>query len=142
MAPSAPEVGMASVPIGNFTRQVMSSQSHGSYFMIASESEQHTSTHTTKRLALPRLPTPPYFRAWPLCTTHAHLLQDTAPTSTRSIGFCVIWVCISSSSSSNSLWALLGSWSTCWPFEIAAAPATACRRRLRDFGIVSLAMSA
>jgi hypothetical protein len=34
----------------------------------------------------------------PLCATHAHLLQDTAPTSTRSIGFCVIWVCISSSS--------------------------------------------
>jgi hypothetical protein len=29
------------------------------------------------------------------------LLQDTAPTLTRSIGFCVIWVCISSSSSSR-----------------------------------------
>jgi hypothetical protein len=39
-----------------------------------------------------------FSRAWPLCATHAHLLQDTAPTSTRSTGFCFIWVCISSSS--------------------------------------------
>ena len=30
-------------------------------------------------------------------------MQDTAPTSTRSIGFCVTWVCIRSSSSSSQI---------------------------------------
>ena len=46
----------------------------------------HTPPHAKTRAAPPPLPT--------------GLRNARAPTSTRSIGFCVIWVCISSSSSS------------------------------------------
>jgi len=66
--------------------------------MITSESESHTRTHTTKRLARRASSRPPVLSRVTLCAMHANLLQDTAPTSTCSIGFCVIWVCICPSS--------------------------------------------
>jgi len=53
----------------------------------------HTYTHPPKRLAHPRSPMPP-LSALTSRATHAH------PTSPRSTGFCAIWNCISSSSSS------------------------------------------
>ena len=51
-------------------------------------------THIPKRIALPRLPLTSYSFFWPLRAPRA-------PTSPRSIGFCVIWDCISSSSSNS-----------------------------------------
>ena len=54
----------------------------------------HTYTHPPKRLAYPRLPIPPLSKLTSRAT-HAH------PTSPRSNGFCAIWDCISSSSSSQ-----------------------------------------
>ena len=54
----------------------------------------HTHTHPLMRLAHPRSPIPP-LSTLTSRATHAH------PTSPRSIGFCAIWDCISSSSSSH-----------------------------------------
>jgi len=54
----------------------------------------HTHTHPPKPLAHPRPPIPP-LSALTSRATHAH------PTSPRSTGFCAIWGCISSSSSSS-----------------------------------------
>ena len=54
----------------------------------------HMRPHTARtRLHVPTATPPPLFQ--PDCATKR------APTSTRSIGFCAIWVCISSSSSSH-----------------------------------------
>ena len=54
----------------------------------------HTHTHPPKRLVHPRSPIPP-LSTLTSRATHAH------PTSPRSTGFCAIWNCISSSSSSQ-----------------------------------------
>ena len=54
----------------------------------------HTHTHPPKRLAHPRSPIPP-LSTLTSSATHAH------PTLPRSTGFCAIWDCISSSSSSR-----------------------------------------
>ena len=54
----------------------------------------HAPPHRAHSLACANRHTPPLFQ--PDCATKR------APTSTRSIGFCAIWVCISSSSSSSS----------------------------------------
>ena len=54
----------------------------------------HTHTHPPKRLAHQRSPIPP-LSTLTSRATHAH------PTSPRSTGFCAIWDCISSSSSSH-----------------------------------------
>ena len=53
----------------------------------------HTHTHPPKRLAHPRSP------ILPLSTLTSHATQA-HPTSPRSTGFCAIWGCISTSSSS------------------------------------------
>ena len=54
----------------------------------------HTHTHPPKRLAHPRSPIPP-LSTLTSRATHAH------PTSPRGTGFCVIWDCTTSSSSST-----------------------------------------
>jgi hypothetical protein len=69
-------------------------------FSLLKVNHSRTHGHTQPSALHAALAHAPLFsRAWPLCATHAHLLQDTAPTSTRSIGIYGIWVCISSSSS-------------------------------------------
>ena len=54
----------------------------------------NTHTHPPERLAHPRSPIPP-LSTLTSRATHAH------PTSPRSTGFCAIWGCVSSSSSSS-----------------------------------------
>jgi hypothetical protein len=74
----------------------MSSHPHRSFYIIASESESHTRTHETKRLARRAYPRPPVF------SRVTFMRYARAPAAGHSTHFnpqhwlCVIWIFISS----------------------------------------------
>ena len=69
----------------------------------APQTRLRTHTHPPKRLAHPRSPIPP-LSTLTSRATHAH------PTSPRSTGFCAIWGCINSSSSTRPRCREPGAW--------------------------------